>query len=111
MPSKFCLGCRELFTVVPGQSASRCPDCQAGLIARMNARPKANTTSRGLGAAHRAKAKAVVQAAQVCQHCGQPPTPGNPLTGHHTVARAKGGGESPMVAVCRRCNSSIGDRT
>lgn len=111
MPSKFCLDCRALFTVEPGGSASRCPPCQAGVTTRMNSRPKANTTARGLGAAHRAKAKAVVEAAQVCALCGMPPTPGDPLTAHHTQARAKGGQDSPMVAAHRSCNSRVGDRT
>lgn len=111
MPSKFCLDCKALFKVVPGGSASRCEDCQAGLDARINARAKPNTTQRGLGYAHRVRAKLVVQAAQVCSRCGQPPTTGNPLTAHHTTARAKGGQDSPMVALCRSCNSMIGDRT
>lgn len=106
MPAKFCLGCGELT-----RNGSRCEDCQQERDARINARPKGNTTQRGLGYAHRVKAKAVVVAAQVCTRCQQPPSPSNPLTAHHTTARAKGGGESPMVALCRRCNSAIGDRT
>jgi hypothetical protein len=111
MPSKFCLDCKDLFKVMPDGSASRCPACQAGLDARLNARPKANTTARGLGHAHRVRAKAVVAAAQCCQRCGCPPTPGNPLTAHHTRARSKGGQDSPLIALCRSCNSKIGNRT
>lgn len=113
MPMKFCIEptCKQLFKVEPGGSTSRCEDCQAGLDARMSARPKGNTTQRGLGYAHRVRARAVVAAAQVCSRCGQPPTPANPLTGHHTTARARGGQDSPMVALCRSCNSSVGDRT
>lgn len=110
MPAKFCLDCGELFTPTPDES-SRCGDCAAEWTMRRNARPKRNTTARGLGYAHRVKAKAVVAVAQACARCQQPPTPDNPLTAHHTTARAKGGGDSPMVALCRRCNSSIGDRT
>ena len=106
MPAKFCLDCGELT-----RDGSRCADCQQERTARINARPKPNTTARGLGHAHRIRAKAVVQAAQACQRCGHPGTPDNPLTAHHTVARAKGGTDSPMVALCRRCNSQIGDRT
>jgi hypothetical protein len=107
-PTRFCLelDCRKLTT-----AGSRCPDCQAKLVKRMNA-ARGTTKQRGLGGTHRRKAEKIVKAATVCSKCGKPPTADNPLTAHHTTARAKGGNEStPMIALCRRCNSSIGDRT
>jgi hypothetical protein len=74
----------------------------------MNARPKPNTTQRGLGAAHRARAKALLAVAQVCEICGRPPTPTDPLTADHTTPRSQGGAESPLRAVHRSCNSRDG---
>jgi 5-methylcytosine-specific restriction endonuclease McrA len=107
MPTRFCLepDCRKLTT-----AGSRCPDCQAKLVKRMNA-AKGSRHTRGLGYDHVRRAKALLATAQVCEICGQPPTPTNPLTAHHTTARAKGGANSELVAACRHCNSSIGDRT
>lgn len=106
MPKKFCLGCKELTSY-----GSYCETCQAERDAVENSRPR-YSQARGLGSRHRKRAKAVVAAAQVCQRCGCPPTENNPLTAHHTTARAKGGDDTtPLVALCRRCNSSIGDRT
>jgi len=103
MPAKFCLDCGELT-----RDGSRCTDCQQERTARINARPKANTTQRGLGAAHRARAKAVLEAAQVCAICGRPPTKADPLTADHTTPRSQGGGESPLRAAHRSCNSRAG---
>lgn len=103
MPAKFCLDCRELTT-----NGSRCEDCQQERTARINARPKPNTTKRGLGQAHRARALAVVAAAQVCGMCGRPPTKDDPLTADHTVPRSQGGGDSPLRAAHRSCNSRAG---
>lgn len=106
MPAKFCLTCRKLTT-----NGSRCETCQAEFNTRQSAR-RGSTKQRGLGGTHRRTAEKIVRAAQVCARCGQPPTPDNPLTAHHTQARAKGGDHNtPMIAVCRRCNSQIGDRT
>lgn len=106
MPKKFCLTCRELT-----DNGSRCPKCQTELNQRKES-ARGTTKQRGLGGTHRRKAEKIVKAAQVCQRCGVPPTSDNPLTAHHTQARAKGGGhDTPMIALCRRCNSSIGDRT
>lgn len=106
MPMKFCLGCGQLT-----DNGSRCPACQSQMNKAISAK-RGTTKQRGLGGTHRRKAEKIVKAAQVCGICGQPPTPDNPLTAHHTTARAKGGDHStPMMAACRRCNSSIGDRT
>lgn len=106
MPMKFCLGCKKLTT-----NGSRCPTCQTELNQAIDAN-RGNRHQRGLGYQHTKAAKEIVQAAQVCTRCGQPPTPGNPLTAHHTQARAKGGDHTtPMVAMCRRCNSQIGKNT
>ena len=105
MPAKFCLDCSELTT-----NGSRCPDCEEQRTARRNARPKGNTTQRGLGQAHRVRAKAVIAAAQVCAMCGMPPTQEDPLTADHTIPRAQGGVDSPLRAVHRSCNSRAGGR-
>ncbi len=62
------------------------------------------------GAAHRRARKQVLAGATVCAECGQPPTPDNPLTLGHVVARAHGGGLEPSntQAECKRCNLSKG---
>lgn len=103
MPAKFCLDCRELTT-----DGSRCRDCAEQRTMQRNARPKRNTTQRGLGQAHRVRAKAVLAAAQVCEMCGQPPTKEDPLTADHTIPRSQGGVDSPLRAVHRSCNSRSG---
>ena len=105
MPAKFCLRCKKLT-----KNGSRCENCEADYQREQEAH-RPTTTQRGLGWKHQQRAKAVLANAQVCERCAQPPTPDNPLTAHHTQARAKGGHDSPMIALCRRCNSSIGDRT
>lgn len=106
MPMKFCLTCRKLTN-----NGSRCPECERDFLADQSGR-RGTTKQRGLGGTHRRRAEKVVAAAQVCARCGQPPTPTNPLTAHHTQARAKGGDETtPLVALCRRCNSQVGKNT
>ncbi len=55
MPKRFCLDCKQLFDATTGKS--RCSVHQAALEARMNARPKPNTTKRGLGWQHQKRAK------------------------------------------------------
>lgn len=109
MPAKFCLDCGELFTPTPEES-SRCGDCGETRRLQRNARPKDNTTMRGLGQAHRVRARAVVAAAQVCAMCGRPPTKADPLTADHTIPRSQGGADSPLRAVHRSCNSRAGGR-
>lgn len=105
MPAKFCLDCGELT-----RDGSRCADCQQERVARINSRRKRNTTARGLGHAHRVRAKAVVDAAQVCAICGRPPTPDDPLTADHIIPRSKGGTDGPLRAAHRSCNSRRGAR-
>lgn len=108
MPKRFCLDCP---TLIDTSTGSRCPDHQAAYEQRRST-TRGTTKQRGLGGTHRRRAEKIVAEAQVCGSCSEPPTKDNPLTAHHTTARAKGGDEStPMVALCRRCNSSIGDRT
>lgn len=34
----------------------------------------------------------------------------NPKTAGHVVARSQGGGDGPILAICRSCNSSDGGR-
>lgn len=106
MPKKFCLGCGTLT-----ENGSRCEACEAKRLAAQNSRPK-YSQARGLGSRHRKRAKAVTTGVQVCPRCGQEPSKSNPMTAHHTVARAKGGDDTtPLVPLCRRCNSEIGDDT
>lgn len=105
MPKRFCIGCDQL----TDSNTTRCPTCQAKATKRRQRRP--NTTARGLGAAHRAAAKAVLAQAQVCHWCGKPPTADNPLTADHVVARVHGGGDGPLVAAHRSCNSQRGGQT
>lgn len=124
MPRRFCLGCRALFDA--GSTGTlRCPDCQAAAGARRNARP--GSSSRGLGWAFSARKAADrdYQAAILCQcpgsgsplgcsrhagTCGEPFTAENPKTADHVVPRSQGGGDGPILAMCRRCNSSKGGR-
>ena len=108
MPKKFCLGCRVLFTPTT-ESPSRCETCQAGLVARMNARPKANTTARGLGAAHQRKAKQLLsQPGLVCVRCGLPGSEQDPLTAGHSEDRSRGGVDSALQPEHRSCGSKAG---
>jgi 5-methylcytosine-specific restriction endonuclease McrA len=104
VPSKFCLGCKALTT-----NGSRCEACQAKAEARSNARPKANTTARGLGWAHQRKAKILLsQPGLVCVRCGRPGTPGDPLTAGHSQARSQGGADSALQPEHRSCGSRDG---
>lgn len=105
MPKRFCLDCRKLT-----DKGSRCPECQATLMQKVNAK-RGTTTQRGLGWAHQKRAAEVLAGVECCPRCGREPTPDNPLTAHHSQARARGGGDSPLVPLCRKCNSEIGDRT
>jgi HNH endonuclease len=106
MPMKFCLDCGQLT-----DNGSRCVNCEPKFRRRQSA-SKGTTKSRGLGGTHRRRAEKIVQGVAVCPRCGRPPTPDNPMTAHHTVARAKGGDhDTPLVPLCRQCNSEIGDKT
>lgn len=127
MPKRWCADCKGLYDIdsAPGL---RCPACQAAATARRNARP--SSSSRGLGwAMTRRKQSSAPDAiayrqATACQcpgqpltrcqlHrgvCGEPFTAANPKTAGHTLARSQGGSQSPIMAVCRRCNSSDGGR-
>ena len=97
----------------------RCPPCQQQATARRNARP--GSSQRGLGWAFSRRKAADVnyQEATTCQctgcpqHsgvCGEAFTTQNPKTAGHTVPRSQGGGDSRILAVCRRCNSSDGGK-
>ena len=97
----------------------RCPDCQAVATTARNARP--SSSSRGLGwkFSQRKKNDANYQQATRCQctgcpqhagPCGEAFTPANPKTGGHVIARSQGGGDGPIRAICRRCNSADGGR-
>jgi hypothetical protein len=101
----------------------RCPACQAVVDARRasqrNTRPRAKTTARGLGHAHRKRVETELAGITHCQctgcpwcgdGCGRAFTKANPKTGGHTTPRSKGGAASPLRAECLRCNSAKGDR-
>jgi len=104
MPAKFCLDCGELT-----RDGSRCADCQQERTARINARPKGNTTARGLGWMHQKRTRELLkQPGLVCVRCGLPGTPDDPLTGGHTVDRSRGGVDSPLRPEHRSCGSRAG---
>jgi hypothetical protein len=118
MPKRFCIGCLQLYDR-DTTNTQRCPRCQPAATAARNARP--GSSSRGLGWAHsqRKQADAGYQAATRCQctgcpwcgsGCGQPFTSKNPKTAGHTIPRKRGGGGSPILAICRACNSADGGR-
>jgi hypothetical protein len=128
MPKRFCIctgcagctpaGCGKLFDR-DATRTQRCPRCQPAATRARQARP--SSSSRGLGWAHsrRKQADAAYQAAATCQcrgcpqhrgTCGEPFTAANPRTAGHVVPRSRGGGDGPIMAVCRRCNSSDGGR-
>ncbi len=89
-----CLGCG---TTVRGKS--RCPRC---------AKPKANTTARGYGAAWQKLREDVLQRdGWVCRYCG-----GAAKTVDHVIPKARGGTDDlrNLVAACLRCNSVKGAR-
>jgi 5-methylcytosine-specific restriction endonuclease McrA len=106
MPKRFCLNCKALFPADTGKS--RCPPCQAALESRMNARPKGNTTERGLGWAHQQRARQEISQDMTCWQCGQPATESDPITADHQTPRAQGGGDSPLLPAHRSCNSRRG---
>ena len=105
MPMKFCLECGKLT-----RNGSRCEECQPEFDRRRE-QARGTTTQRGLGWQHQKRARRVVANVEQCPRCGQAPTKDNPITAHHTTARAKGGADSELMPLCRRCNSQIGDRT
>lgn len=103
-------------------TTQRCPPHQAAADARQQAR-RGTSTQRGLGWAftRRKHNDAAYQAAATCQcdgcgwhgtgTCNRPFTSDNPKTAQHTQPRSKGGTDSPILAYCRSCNSSRGNRT
>lgn len=106
MPKRFCLDCRRLFDATTGDS--RCPTHQAALEARMNRRPKGNTTQRGLGWKHQQRAKQEISQDMTCWRCGQPATESDPITADHSIPRSQGGVDSPLRPAHRSCNSRAG---
>ncbi len=101
-----CLDCGP-----PTSHGSRCEQHQAERDRahdRRRARP--SPSRRGLGRDHRNAGDIALAAATVCHWCGQPPTPGNPLTRDHVIARIDGGTNTPSnyVAGCLSCNSRRG---
>lgn len=119
MPKRFCLECNRLFDK-DDTGTRRCPDCQARRDRQRNAQPRANTTQRGLGHAHRQRVDQELAGITTCQctgcsycgpgGCGRSFTRDNPKTGNHLIPRSKGGGRGPLRAECRRCNSAKGNR-
>jgi 5-methylcytosine-specific restriction endonuclease McrA len=110
------MACRRLFDM-DSTGTLRCPDCQAAATARRNARPSSSARGLGWKFSERKKNDANYQQATTCQcrgctqHsgvCGEPFTAANPKTADHTVPRSQGGGDGPITAMCRRCNSARG---
>lgn len=106
MPKRFCLDCRYLFDAATGKS--RCPTCQTALDARMNSRPKANTTARGLGWDHQQRARQEINQDMACWMCGECATESDPITADHEIPRAQGGHDSPLLPAHRSCNARRG---
>jgi hypothetical protein len=127
VPKRWCIckgcpacgtGCGNLFDLDTTRS-QRCPGCQHHRTRQLQQRP--SSSSRGLGWAftRRKHNDTSYQQATRCQcpgcprcgtGCGQPFTTANPKTAGHVQPRSKGGGSSPIRAVCRACNSSDGGR-
>jgi hypothetical protein len=123
MPKRWCIGCRALFDL-DSTGTLRCPACQAAATTRRNARPSSSARGLGWKFSARKAADQNYQAATRCQcpgppqvqcrrHrgvCGEAFTVDNPKTGGHVTPRSQGGGNGPIRAICRRCNSSDGGR-
>lgn len=97
----------------------KCPPCQTAATTARNARP--SSSQRGLGWAFTRRKQndpnyvqaTTCQCTGCPQHrgiCGVVFTPANPKTAGHTTPRSRGGGNGPILPVCRRCNSSDGGR-
>ena len=68
---------------------------------------RAKTAARGYGSAHQRRARAAIAAQPWCSECRAT----SDLTADHSVPIAKGGLHSPLVVLCRSCNSTKGART
>jgi hypothetical protein len=97
----------------------KCPACQAIATAKRNTRPSSSARGLGWKFSTRKAADRTYQEATRCQctgcpqHtglCGEQFTAANPKTGGHVTPRSRGGGDGPIRAICRRCNSSDGGR-
>jgi len=130
MPKRFCQchGCPSCNTTTGSHGklfdldttgTLKCPGCQAVATQKRNARPSSSQRGLGWKFSKRKAADRQYQQATSCQcrgcpqHtgiCGVAFTAANPKTAGHTVPRSQGGGSSPIMAVCRRCNSSDGGR-
>lgn len=130
MPKRFCQcrGCTscQAKTGVHGKlfdadatGTLKCPPCQAEATVRRNARPSSSARGLGWAFSERKRKDPNYQAAATCQctgcpqHqglCGKPFTRKNPKTGGHVTPRSQGGGDGPIRAVCRSCNSADGGR-
>lgn len=86
----------------------RCPACQSVTTAARNARP--SSSSRGLGwkFSQRKQDDDAYQAATQCHWCSLPFTAQDPKTADHLIPRSRGGGDGPIVAAHRSCNSRRG---
>lgn len=93
----------------------KCPPCQQQATAARNARPSGSQRGLGWAFSKRKRNDQNYQQASRCQcpgcpqHrgvCGETFTVDNPKTAGHVVARSRGGADGPILAVCRRCNSS-----
>lgn len=100
----------------------RCPPCQRHATSKRNARPSSSRRGLGWQFSARKKQDPGYLQATTCQcpgtprcrlhngPCGEPFTAANPKTADHVLPRSQGGADGPILAVCRRCNSSAGGR-
>lgn len=103
MPRRRCLDCRALIEL----RGSRCWACE-----RRRDLARGTRNERGVGTEHDRQRRALIALAgpiERCPRCGEGIDPSNPITAHHTVPRVVGGRVADVL-ICRRCNSSIGDR-
>jgi len=88
----------------------KCPGCQGIATARRNARPSSSERGLGWKFSKRKQDDAGYQAATLCHWCKQPFTTADPKTADHLTPRVQGGGDGPIVAAHRSCNSRRGGR-
>lgn len=105
---RVCLDCGRLTA-----SGSRCEECQAALMRRMQQqRNRPSATRRGYGSKWQATRLAVLERdGWTCQRCGKHLI-GADATVDHVIPKARGGTDDPanLAAMCRSHNSSKRDR-
>lgn len=106
MTARTCLDCG-----IPQRHGERCVLCDRAYQYRRRRSPRL----RGYDAAYRRERDRVIAAEPWCHTQPGCPYPdagsrANPLTGGHTVPLSRNGYGSPLVPLCRSCNSAQGNR-